>query len=276
MLRARAKGCRSISDPTIGYSASPAARSWWPRTPIAASKLSERSAWSARPVSTMPASSPWSTIPPRSSDGCWAEGTRQMTQDMNDNAPSPATTPSESATDAAPEAKSEARIAALEAELAEAKDRLLRTLAESENQRRRAQRERDDTQRYAAANFAKDLLDVADNLGRALASVSVNDVQDERLKSLLEGVAATERALLAAFERNGIKRIEPRLGDRFDFNLHQAMFEVENSGRPAGAVVQVLQPGYQMHDRLLRPALVGVAKAEAAPPKDIPRVDTVV
>jgi molecular chaperone GrpE len=198
-----------------------------------------------------------------------------MTQDMNDNAPS-ATTPSESATEATPGATPEARIAALEAELAEAKDRLLRTLAESENQRRRAQRERDDAQRYAAANFAKDLLDVADNLGRALASVSANDVRDERLKSLLEGVAATERALLAAFERNGIKRIEPRPGDRFDFNLHQAMFEVENSGRPAGAVVQVLQPGYQMHDRLLRPALVGVAKAEAAPPKDIPRVDTVV
>jgi len=199
-----------------------------------------------------------------------------MTQDMNENAPPPATTPSENATEATPEVAPEGRIAALEAELAEAKDRLLRTLAESENQRRRAQRERDDTQRYAAANFAKDLLDVADNLGRALASVSANDVRDERLKSLLEGVAATERALLAAFERNGIKRIEPRLGDRFDFNLHQAMFEVENSGRPAGAVVQVLQPGYQMHDRLLRPALVGVAKAEAAPPKDIPRVDTVV
>ena len=101
-----------------------------------------------------------------------------------------------------------------------------------------------------------------------------NEVQDERLKSLLEGVAATERALLAAFERNGIKRIEPQLGDRFDVNLHQAMFEAESSGRPAGSVVQVLQAGYQMHDRLLRPALVGVAKA-SSPPKDVQHIDTV-
>src|SRR5579863_4270835 len=162
MRRARAKGCRSISDPTIVCSASPAARWSWHLTQIAASRSSERSAWSARPVSTMLASSPWSTIPPRSSDGCWAESTRQTTQDMNDNAPS-AATPSESATETTPGSTPEARIATLEAELAETKDRLLRTLAESENQRRRAQRERDDAQRYAAANFAKDLLDVADN-----------------------------------------------------------------------------------------------------------------
>jgi molecular chaperone GrpE len=165
------------------------------------------------------------------------------------------------------------RVAKLEAELAESKDRLLRALAESENQRRRAQREREDTQRYAVASFAKDLLDVADNLRRALASVAMDDVQDERVKSLLEGVAATERALLAAFERNGLKRIEPHVGDRFDVNLHQAMFEVEKSGKPAGSVVQVLQTGYQIHDRLLRPALVGVAKAEA-PRKETPHLDT--
>ncbi len=165
------------------------------------------------------------------------------------------------------------RVAKLEAELAESKDRLLRTLAESENQRRRAQREREDAQRYAASSFAKDLLDVADNLRRALTSVPAGEVQDERLKSLLEGVAATERALLAAFERNGIKRIEPQLGERFDVNLHQAMFEAEGGGRPAGSIVQVLQAGYQMHDRLLRPALVGVAKA-ASPPKDVQHIDT--
>jgi molecular chaperone GrpE len=146
-------------------------------------------------------------------------------------------------------------------------------LAESENQRRRAEREREDARRYAASAFAKDLLDVADNLRRALASVAPEKVQDEQVKNLLEGVAATERALLAAFERNGLKRIEPEIGERFDFNLHQAMFEVEKSGRPASSIVQVLQPGYQMHDRLLRPALVGVAKAEAQP-KDMPHVDT--
>jgi molecular chaperone GrpE len=166
-------------------------------------------------------------------------------------------------------------VAKLEAELAETKDRLLRALAETENQRRRAQRDREDAQRYGSASFAKDLLDAADNLRRALASVAPEEVQDERVKALIEGVAATERALLAAFERNGIRRIEPQLGDRFDFNLHQAMFEVENSGRPPGSVVQLLQAGYQMHDRLLRPALVGVAKAQAQP-KDAPRIDTVV
>jgi molecular chaperone GrpE len=167
------------------------------------------------------------------------------------------------------------RLARTEAELAESKDRLLRALAEGENQRRRAQRDREDAQRYAASSFAKDMLDVADNLRRALASVEGSDMQDERAKGLVEGVAATERALLAAFERHGIRRIDPLPGERFDVNLHQAMFEVENSGQPAGAIVQVLQTGYQMHDRLLRPALVGVAKAEARP-KDIPRVDTVV
>ena len=172
-------------------------------------------------------------------------------------------------------ATAEASMARLEAELAEAKDRLLRTLAEGENQRRRAERERTDAQRYASQAFARDLLDVADNLRRALASVAADEVQDERVRAMIEGVAATERALLGAFERHGIRRIEPQPGDRFDFNLHQAMFEVENSGQPPGSIVQVLQAGYQIHDRLLRPALVGVAKAEAPPPKDIPRVDTV-
>jgi molecular chaperone GrpE len=171
-------------------------------------------------------------------------------------------------------ATAEASVARLEAELAETKDRLLRTLAEGENQRRRAERERTDAQRYAATGFARDLLDVADNLRRALASVAPDEVQDERVRAMIEGVAATERALLGAFERHGIRRIEPQLGDRFDFNLHQAMFEVENSGQPPGSIVQVLQAGYQMHDRLLRPALVGVAKGDAQP-KDMPRVDTV-
>jgi molecular chaperone GrpE len=192
-----------------------------------------------------------------------------MTQEAHEN-PS-AATPAEDSQAAG--ATPDERIAKLEAELAESKDRLLRTLAESENQRRRAEREREDARRYAASAFAKDLLDVADNLRRALASVAPEKVQDEQVKNLLEGVAATERALLAAFERNGLKRIEPEIGERFDFNLHQAMFEVEKSGRPAGSIVQVLQPGYQMHDRLLRPALVGVAKAEAQP-KDMPHVDT--
>ena len=171
------------------------------------------------------------------------------------------------------EAQTAASAAIIEAELADAKDRLLRALAETENVRRRADRERADASRFGAANFAKDVLNVADNLRRALDSVREGQGGDELLGNLLQGVAATERELLAAFERHGVRRIDP-VGERFDHNFHQAMFEVENTGKPAGTVVQVLQPGYVMHDRLLRPALVGVAKGgNDSPP---PRIDEVV
>jgi len=158
----------------------------------------------------------------------------------------------------------EERLAAAEAEAADAKDKLLRALAETENVRRRAQREREDAARYGATNFAKDLINVADNLRRALASVPEGQVRDDLTRNLLQGVDATERELLAAFERHGIRRIDP-MGERFDHNFHQAIMEVENSGQPGGTVVQVLQPGYAMHDRLLRPAMVGVAKGERPP-----------
>ncbi|HVC52505.1 MAG TPA: nucleotide exchange factor GrpE [Stellaceae bacterium] len=158
----------------------------------------------------------------------------------------------------------EARIAALEAELADNRDRLLRALAEADNIRRRAERERADTVKYAVSGFAKDLLAPADNLRRALDSVAGAEPADDKTRSLVEGVAATERELLAVFERHGLKRIDP-MGERFDHNLHQAIFEAERSGRPAGTVVEVLQPGYVLHDRLLRPAMVGVAKGGAVP-----------
>ncbi|HEV2300749.1 MAG TPA: nucleotide exchange factor GrpE [Stellaceae bacterium] len=147
----------------------------------------------------------------------------------------------------------------LEAELAEMKDRLLRALAETENVRRRAAREREDTRKYALSGFAKDLLSAVDNLRRALDSLPQSEVRDEKVRGLLEGVAATERELLGVFERHGIRRIDPK-GERFDHNLHQAIFETETSDTPAGTVVEVLQPGYVIHDRLLRPAMVGVAK----------------
>ena len=158
----------------------------------------------------------------------------------------------------------EERLAAAEADAADAKDKLLRALAETENVRRRAQREREDAAKYGASNFAKDLINVADNLRRALASVPEGQVKDELTRTLLQGVDATERELLAAFERHGIRRIDP-MGERFDHNFHQAIMEVENSGQPDGTVVQVLQPGYAMHDRLLRPAMVSVAKGERPP-----------
>jgi molecular chaperone GrpE len=153
----------------------------------------------------------------------------------------------------------EARLAAVEAELAETKDRLLRALAETENVRRRLQRERDDAQKYAVGGFAKELLSVVDNLQRALGAMPEADIKDARTRSLREGVAATERELLAAFERHGLQRIDPK-GEPFDHNFHQAIFEVERPDVAAGTVVEVLQPGYLLHDRLLRPAMVGVAK----------------
>ena len=139
------------------------------------------------------------------------------------------------------------------------KDRLLRALAETENIRRRAQREREDASKYAIGAFAKDLLSAADNLRRALDSLPEAELHDERTRSLFAGVAATERELLACFERHGIRRIDPK-GERFDHNFHQAIFEAERADAPAGTIVEVLQPGYVLHDRLLRPAMVGVAK----------------
>ena len=162
------------------------------------------------------------------------------------------------------EATGETRLAAVEAELAEHKDRLLRALAETENTRRRAQREREDAAKYAIAGFAKDLLSAADNLRRALDSLPESEVGDERTRSLLAGVAATERELLSVFERHGLRRIDPQ-GERFDHNFHQAIFEAQRDDQPTGTIVEVLQPGYVLHDRLLRPAMVGVAKQPAKP-----------
>jgi molecular chaperone GrpE len=152
------------------------------------------------------------------------------------------------------------------AKIAELKDQNLRALAETENVRRRVQRDRDEALKFATTGLAKDLLPVADNLRRALDAIPKDALEkDEALRNFATGVEMTERLLLGALERHQIKRIEA-LGQKFDSNLHQAMFEVPGSGQPAGTVVQVLEAGYTIHDRLLRPALVGIAKAEAAAP----------
>ena len=149
------------------------------------------------------------------------------------------------------------------AENAAMKDQLLRALAETENTRRRTQRDREDFAKYAAAPLAKDILPVADNLARALAAVPKEALaNDEALKNLVEGIAATERQLQSALERHNIKRIDPE-GEKFDSHRHQAMFEVPGTDKPGGTVVQVLQSGYILHDRLLRPALVGIAKGSS-------------
>ncbi len=167
----------------------------------------------------------------------------------------------------------DARIAELEDQVAQLRDQALRALAETENVRRRTEREKEQTRLYAAGNLAKDLLNAVDNLRRALdAAPADRDGLDDVFKNLIVGVEMTEREILTAFEKAGIKKIEP-LGERFDPNLHQAMFEVENTGKPAGTVVQLLAPGYVIHDRLLRAAMVGVAKGGPAP-ADHSRIDT--
>ena len=153
------------------------------------------------------------------------------------------------------------------AENAELKDRLLRAMAEMENVRRRTEREKQDTARYAISNFARDVLTIGDNLKRAIDHVPAEAAaEDPALKSFLEGVELTERELLNMLERHGVTRIEPA-GQRFDPNCHQAMYEVPDSDVPEGTVVEVMQAGYMIGDRCLRPALVAVSKggAKAAP-----------
>jgi len=158
----------------------------------------------------------------------------------------------------------ERALADANAKIAELKDQTLRALAESENVRRRVQRDRDEALKFATTGLAKDLLPVADNLRRALDAIPKDALEkDEALRNFATGVEMTERLLLAALERHQIKRIEA-LGQKFDSNLHQAMFEVPGTSQPAGTVVQVLEAGYTINDRLLRPALVGIAKAGAA------------
>lgn len=166
-------------------------------------------------------------------------------------------------------------VAALEAEVVTLKDQLLRALAETENTRRRTSRENQDLIRYGVTNLVRDILVVADNLRRALDSLPEDArVENEALASLATGVELTEKEFLSALERHNVRKIEP-LGELFNHNEHQAMFEVENTGQPAGTIVELLQPGYMLHDRLLRPAMVGVAKGDPeAPPDDVAHIDT--
>ena len=167
---------------------------------------------------------------------------------------------------AAPAPSLEEQLHAAQAQAAQLKDQFLRALADAENARRRAQREREDANKYAIAGFAKEMVAVADNLHRALEAIPAEVLQtDDNLRNLATGVELTERQLAAVFERFAIRRVEP-WGEKFDSNLHQAMLEVPGTGQPAGTVVQVLQAGYVLNDRLLRPALVGIAKAEPVSP----------
>lgn len=149
----------------------------------------------------------------------------------------------------------------LEAEINELRERLTRAMAETENVRRRADRERKEAVKYATSPLAKDLLGVVDNLRRAIESVPPDSVQEnETLQTLMSGVEMTEKELMTALDKHGIQQIAVQAGDRFDPHYHEAMFEVPTDQQPTGTVVHLLQNGYMLHDRLLRPARVGVAK----------------
>src|SRR3954470_3207971 len=159
-------------------------------------------------------------------------------------------------------------VEALTKEVADSRDKMLRTLAEMENLRKRTSREVADARTYAITGFARDVLDIADNLQRALDAVpaETKEAADPGLKALIEGVELTERSLLNTLEKNGVRKFDPS-GEKFDPNFQQAMFEVPDASVPSGTVVQVVQAGYMIGERVLRPALVGVSKggAKAAP-----------
>lgn len=165
-----------------------------------------------------------------------------------------------------PETAEEA-CARLEAELAELKDKFLRTMADVENARSRHTRELDDARKFASTGFARDLLDVVDNLGRALAAVPEGGREGNKLlDDLFVGVELTQRSLLTAFDKHKVKQVVPTKGDKFDHKLHQAMYEVPTNDMAPGRVADVLQPGYTIADRLLRAAMVGVTKAAPEAP----------
>ena len=168
-------------------------------------------------------------------------------------------------------------------EAAEYRDKVLRTLAEMENLRRRTEREVADARTYGVAGFARDVLTVADNMHRALGTIEpeLREQADPKLKALIEGVELTERELIKSLEKNGVRKFSPQ-GEKFDPNVHQAMYELPESDVPPGHVGQVIQAGYMLGERVLRPALVGVVKAapkappaaaSQAPKSDVPKSD---
>src|ERR1700742_3438164 len=164
-----------------------------------------------------------------------------------------------------PHAAEFAVLEALKNEVESLKDQRLRALAEAENIRRRAEKEKADASQYAVTKFARDMLGIADNFARALAACppALRDAADPQVKAVLDGVEATDRELLATLERYGVKQVDT--SGKFDPNLHQAIAEVPGNGKPPGAIVDVVQSGFTIGDRLLRPAMVTVARRDAAP-----------
>jgi molecular chaperone GrpE len=171
-----------------------------------------------------------------------------------------------------PHAAEFAVLEALKSEVEALKDQRLRALAEAENIRRRAEREKTEASQYAVTKFARDMVGIADNFARALAAVpqAVRDAADPQVRAVLDGVEATDRQLMQTLERYGVKAVET--SGKFDPNLHQAIAEVPGNGKPAGSIVDVVQTGYTIGERLLRPAMVTVAKKEI--PAEATGVDT--
>ena len=156
------------------------------------------------------------------------------------------------------------QIEILNKEAAESKDKMLRALADAENTRRRAERDRTDASKFAVTGFARDMLSVSDNLRRALNAIPAEQRNsNEQLKTIYEGVEATERELLRIFEKNGIIKVDP-LNQKFDPNLHEVIFEIPSADKEAGTILQVVEAGYLIQERLLRPARVGVAKNDGS------------
>ena len=172
-----------------------------------------------------------------------------------------------------PHAAEFAVLEALKSEVEQLKDQRLRALAEVENIRRRAEREKAEAGQYAVTKFARDMVGIADNFARALAAVpaGVREAADPQVKAVLDGVEATDRQLIQTLERYGVKQLDTSDG-KFDPNLHQAIAEVPGQGKAPGNIVDVVQSGYTIGDRLLRPAMVTVAKKEVS--AEAPGVDT--
>lgn len=163
------------------------------------------------------------------------------------------------------------QIEQLQNDLLQARDRTMRALADAENTRKRAMKDREDAGKFAIAKFARSMLDFSDNFERAIEAIP-QDIKetDERVKNVVEGIEAMQRELLGVFEQNGIKKIEP-LDQPFDANFHEVMFETPIPGKSAGTIIQVIEAGYVLNERLLRAAKVGIAKGDAgAPPTSNP------
>jgi len=212
----------------------------------------------SKPEETEESAAPDEAAEPAAESAAAPEATEALAEETPAEEKEAAADPADPSDDPRPDA-----VAALQAEVADLKDRLLRAAAEMENMRRRFEREMADARQYAVTGFAREVLSIGDNLHRALAAVP-QEAREEggAMKGLVEGVEMTEHELLRVLDKHGVKRLDPE-GTKFDPNFHQAMFEVEHDDHDAhGKVVQVMQHGYSIGDRVLRPALVGVAKAK--------------